>query len=187
MFFRFNQEKRFQQGELSFMLLSGVCTALMSTALLYAVSTLIIINVRPDIDVLTNPVYLSVFAVHFIAVFLAYPVYFLKAKKGVEIKENEIIYHIGYYSGKSLPQSFLKAYGVIHIDKIVCAEYIESFSWRELKKDYRNSNYMWYCTGNRINVLPAAKLRVKTDNIDVFFILPLEDAKGFVDEIKSKL
>lgn len=187
MFFRLNQSKKFQIGELSFVLLSGMCIALMSTVLLYAISNLIIIKIRPDIDVLTNPIYLSVFAVHFIAVFLAYPVCFLKAKKGVEVKENEIIYHMGYYSGRSLPQNFLKTYGVILIDKIVYVEYIESFSWKELKKDYRNSNYMWYCAGNRINSLPAAKLRVKTDNIDVFFILPLEDSKGFVDEIKSKL
>lgn len=181
--YELNKSKSFRRSEVLFAFSNAVLISLLGTLLLYAVSALIIININDDIDIISIK-YISIFAVTAIittaVIFTAY----FKMDNGAEIRDDKIVFCVGYWD-KYIPIDFPKTYGEIKISDIVDVRYMECFNWRELKKDYKNYNYMWYFIGIKSKNTPVACIHIKGENADAKYMLPLEKAQEFVTEVKA--
>lgn len=179
--YKFNQSKRFQRGEMHYMLASAVFIAFAASILLYAISNLVIISIWKNADI-TDFTYALFFISIFIILFAALVFIYIKADKGADIKADKIIFRVGYWD-KHIPVSFPKTCGEIKFKEIIKVWYMDSYNWNELNKDYKNYNYVWCYIGNKSRDIPVACVMVRGVTYDMVYILPLEQAKDFVAEM----
>ena len=176
MHYGFSKNKEFIRNNIIFALFSNCLYAFIISAACYALSNLIVF-INDDIDTISL-LYLSVFSALFIILNIIFDLVYFNIEKGLILTDTEIIITNGYFA------RFQDFRTKIKFSNIESIKYDENLDLRELKRDYKNSNYSRITIGVSLKMVPVARITTNEEHPKIYFVA-CENITGLIEAFNS--